>query len=169
MYCLRCKQNTDTDDIKFTITKNNKNMKRGTCRVCGMIKTQFVKQDAVGGGIMNRIINKLPFEMHLPGHNFTGPGTKLSKRLKKDGTPKSWSKPINIVDESAMHHDVCYAKNKNTGVRNRVCDKNMLRELDGIHNPTFRERLDRAVVSPIIGTKMRLGMGLKKPRNGLIN
>ena len=169
MYCLRCKQNTDTDDIKFTITKNNKNMKRGTCRVCGMIKTQFVKQDAVGKGIMNRIINKLPFEMHLPGHNFTGPGTKLSKRLKKDGTPKSWSKPINRVDESAMHHDVCYAKNKNTGVRNRVCDKNMLDELAGIYNPTIRERFDRAVVSPIIGTKMRLGMGLKKPRNGLIN
>ena len=159
MYCLRCKDNTDTDDIKFTITKNNKNMKRGTCRVCGMIKTQFVKQDAVGEGIMNRFINKIPFEMHLPGHNFTGPGTKLSKRLKKDGTPKLWSKPINRVDESAMHHDVCYAKNKNTGVRNRVCDKNMLDELAGIYNPTIRERFDRAVVSPIIGTKMRLGMG----------
>ena len=107
--------------------------------------------------------------MHLPGHNFTGPGTKLSKRLKKDGTPKSWSKPINRVDEASLHHDVCYAKNKNTGVRNRVCDKNMLDELDGIYNPTIRERLDRAVVSPIIGIKKRLGMGLKKPRNGLIN
>ena len=159
MYCLRCKDNTDTDDIKFTITKNNKNMKRGTCRVCGMIKTQFVKQDAVGKGIINKIINKLPFETHLPGHNFTGPGTKLSKRLKKDGTPKSWSKPINRVDEAAYHHDVCYAKNKNTGVRNRVCDKNMLNELAGIYNPTLRERLERTLVSPIIVTKMRLGMG----------
>ena len=97
MYCLRCKKITDTDDIKFTITRNNKNMKRGTCHVCGLIKTQFVKQDAVGEGIMNRLINKLPFEVHLPGHNFTGPGTKLSKRLNKDGTPKSWSKPINTL------------------------------------------------------------------------
>ena len=159
MYCLRCKDNTDTDDIKFTVTKNNKNMKRGTCRVCGMIKTQFVKQDAVGKGFMNSIINKLPFETHLPGHNFTGPGTNLSKRLNKDGTPKSWSKPINRVDETAMHHDVCYAKNKNTGVRNRVCDKNMLDELASIPNPTIRERFDRAIVSPIISTKMKLGMG----------
>ena len=172
MYCLRCKQNTDTDDIKFTITKNNKNMKRGTCRVCGMIKTQFVKQDAVGGGIMNGFINKLPFEMHLPGHNFTGPGTNLSKRLNEDGSPKAWSKPINRVDEAAYHHDVCYANNKDTGVRNRVCDRNMLEKMDGIYNPTLRERLDRSIVSKIMGTKMQLGMGhsvQKKPRNGLIN
>ena len=159
MYCLRCKQNTDTDAIQFVITKNGRNMKRGTCRVCRMIKTQFVKQDAVGGGIMNRIINKLPFEMHLPGHNFTGPGTNLSKRLNEDGSPKAWSKPINRVDEAAYHHDVCYANNKDTGVRNRVCDRNMLEKMDGIYNPTLRERLDRSIVSKIMGTKMQLGMG----------
>jgi len=27
---------------------------------------------------------KFPGEMHLPGHNFTSPGTKLDKRLNKD-------------------------------------------------------------------------------------
>ena len=27
--------------------------------------------------------------MHLPGHNFTGPGTKLNKRLNPDLTPKN--------------------------------------------------------------------------------
>ena len=41
--------------------------------------------------------------------------------------------------------------------------------MDGIYNPTLRERLDRSIVSKIMGTKMQLGMGLKKPRNGLIN
>ena len=35
--------------------------------------------------------------MHLPGHNFTGPGTNLSKRLNEDGSPKAWSKPINTL------------------------------------------------------------------------
>jgi len=28
-----------------------------------------------GGDLFNKAINKLPFELHLPGHNFTGPGT----------------------------------------------------------------------------------------------
>ena len=51
-------------------------------------KTQFVKKGAAGGCFINTTINKLPFELQLPAHNFTGPGTKLDKRLNADGTPK---------------------------------------------------------------------------------
>jgi len=109
--------------------------------------------------------NSLPFEMHMPGHNFTGPGKKLNKRLNEDTTPKAWSKPINRVDKAAYHHDICYVKNKGTKTRNEVCDKNMLTELNGINNPTLRERMERGVVSTIIGTKMRFGWGLKKRHN----
>ena len=32
--------------------------------------------------------------------------------------------------------------------------------MDGIYNPTLRERLDRSIVSKIMGTKMQLGMGV---------
>ena len=136
-------------------------MKKGQCVECGGIKTQFVKS-ATGGSFMNSFINNLPFEMHLPGHNFTGPGTKLDKRLNSDLTPKSWSKPINKVDEAAYRHDICYAKNKDTKTRNQVCDKNMLTELDGIYNPSLREKLDRSIVDKIIRAKVNFGMGLKK-------
>ena len=94
MYCIRCKKITDTGAIQFVITKNGRNMKRGTCSICGTTKTQFVKRDATGEGLMNGLINKLPFEMHLPGHNFTGPGTNLSKRLNEDGSPKVGVNPL---------------------------------------------------------------------------
>ncbi|KAG1666595.1 putative uncharacterized transposon-derived protein F54H12.3 [Nymphon striatum] len=136
-------------------------MNRGKCVICGVTKTQFTKGPS-GSGMMNKAINNLPFELHLPGHNFTGPGTRLNKRLTPDLTPKNWSKPINRVDNAAYHHDVCYLKNKDTKIRNKVCDKNMLHEMDGIYNPTLREKLDRSIVSKIIGTKMRFGMGEKK-------
>jgi len=136
-------------------------MIRGICVVCGCVKTQFCK-GTDGGSFVNKLINKLPFEMHLPGHNFTGPGTKLNKRLNPDKTPKKWSKPINRVDNAAYHHDICYDENKDTSVRNKVCDRDMLTELDGIFNPTLRERLDRSIVNKIIGTKVNLGLGLKK-------
>ena len=165
MYCVKCKQVTETSGIQNVISKNGRNMKKGKCVVCGKTKTQFVKRaetSTQGGSVLNKTINNLPFELHLPGHNFTGPGTKLSKRLKPDLTPKDWSKPINRVDKAAYHHDVCYLKNKDTATRNKVCDKNMLDEMDGIYNPTLRERLDRSIVDKIIGTKMRFGMGLKK-------
>jgi len=88
-------------------------------------------------GFLNKAINSLPFEMHLPGHNFTRPGTKLSKRLNPGLTTKAWSKSINRVDQAAYHHDICYERNKDTKTRNEVCDKEMLEELDGIYNPTL--------------------------------
>ena len=98
--------------------------------------------------------------MHLPGHNFTGPGTKLNKRLNPDLTPKKWSKPINRVDQAAYHHNVCYLKDNDTATRNTVCDKNMLKELEGIYNPTIRERMEKGLVSSLIGKKARFGWGV---------
>ena len=163
MYCVKCKKTTDTSNKLVIETKNNRRMKRGTCVVCGKTKTQFVKSSK-GGSILNKMINSLPVEMHLPGHNFTGPGTKLNKRLNPDLTPKKWSKPINRVDKAAYNHDICYLKNTDTMTRNAVCDKNMLKELKGIYNPTIRERMERGLVSSLIGTKARFGWGLNKKK-----
>ena len=136
-------------------------MKRGTCVICGTTKTQFIKTQK-GGSLLNKAINDLPFKMHLHGHNFTGLGTKLKKRHNPDSTPKKWSKPINHVDKAAYHHDICYLKNDDTATRNAVCDKNMLKELEGIHNSSLRERLDKSIVSNLIGTKVKFGMGVEK-------
>jgi len=30
-----------------------------------------------GRGLVNKIINKLPFELHIPGYSYCGPGTNL--------------------------------------------------------------------------------------------
>ena len=97
--------------------------------------------------------------MHLPGHNFTGPGTKLYKRLNSDGTRKEWSIPINRVDNEAYHHDLCYSKHDDTKTRNEVCDKTMLGELSGIVNPTLRERIDKSIVGKLIRAKVKFGLG----------
>lgn len=169
MYCLKCKKNTETNNVEIVVTKNSRKMEKGRCRICNTVKCRFIKDSKTGSSILNKAINNLPFEMHLPGHSFTGPGTKLNKRLNPDLTPKSWSKPINRVDEAAYHHDICYLKNRDTKTRNEVCDKDMLTEMDGIYNPTLREKLDRALVSKIIDTKMRFGMGLEKKKSGQIN
>ena len=162
MYCVKCKKATDTSDVQFAVSKNGRNMKRGTCVICGTTKTQFIKAQK-GGSLLNKAINSLPFEMHLPGHNFTGPGTKLKKRLNPDVTPKEWGKPVNRVDKAAYHHDVCYLKNDDTATRNAVCGKNMLKELEGIYNPSLRERLDKSIVSKIIRNEGKIWNGsLKK-------
>ena len=159
MYCVKCRKKTDTTNEQIATTSNNRSMKRGKCAICGTTKTQFVKSPK-GGSILNKMINNLPVEMHLLGHNFTGPGTKLNKRLNADLTPKEWSKPINRIDKAAYHHDICYLKNNDTATRNAVCDKNMLQEMKDIYNPTLRERMERGLVSTLIGTKKRFGWGV---------
>ena len=65
-------------------------------------KTQFVKKGVAGGSFLNTLVNKFPSELHLLGHNFTGPVTKLYERLNPDGTPKEWSIPINRVDNALI-------------------------------------------------------------------
>ena len=80
MYCVKCKKTTDTSNVQYVVTKNGRNMKRGTCVIYGTTKTQFIKAQK-GGSFINKAINNLPFEMHLPGHNFTRPGTKLRNEL----------------------------------------------------------------------------------------
>ena len=167
MYCVRCKKKTTSDQIQIVTTSNNRQMKRGSCAICGTTKMQFIKSreaKAKGGSILNKMINNLPVEMHLLGHNFTGPGTKLNKRLNADLTPKEWSKPINRIDKAAYHHDICYLKNNDTATRNNVCDKNMLQEMKNIYNPTLRERMERGLVSTLIGTKKRFGWGISESK-----
>ena len=97
---------------------------------------------------------KFPGEMHLPGHSFTGPGTRLDLRLNADGSPKSWSQPKDRVDSAAYKHDLAYAAYTDTANRNDA-DKDMVEELDNIENPTLRERVERTIVKPILNAKVK--------------
>ena len=128
------------------------------CSECCTTKTQFVKETKGGDlvGSLNSVTKniKLPWarfpgEMHLPGHSFTGPGTRLDLRLKPDGAPKPFSKPVDRVDSAALRHDLSYAQYPDTASRN-VADIAMVDELNKIPNPTFRERVERAIVRHII-------------------
>lgn len=67
-----------------------------------------------GGGIINKLIDLLPFEAHIPGYRYCGPGTKLEERLKR-GDPG-----INPLDEACKKHDIVYSKTSDTAVRNKA-------------------------------------------------
>ena len=79
--------------------------------------------------------------------------------MNPDGTPKEWSISINRVDNAAYHHDLYYSKHDDTKTRNGVCDKIMLGELNGIVNPTLRERIDKSIVGKLINAKVNFGLG----------
>jgi Phospholipase A2-like domain/Domain of unknown function (DUF5679) len=182
MYCLECKIITDTLNPSYSITKNNRNMLKGACADCGRVKCQFVKSSAVpvaslplgaattGGdlvGMLNTVsknfqlpLQKFPGELHVPGMNFAGPGTRLDYRLNDNGTPKSWSQPVDRVDQAAYYHDLAYNEHKDTENRN-IADREILQQLDSIENPSVREKIEMVIIKPIINTKQKFGLGLK--------
>lgn len=54
-----------------------------------------------GAGLLNRTIDALPFELHIPGvYRFCGPGTKLEERLARK------ERGINQLDELCREHDL---------------------------------------------------------------
>src|SRR4051812_4183452 len=111
IYCMGCRKKTQSTAEHMATTKTGKGMIKGKCVNCGCKKSRFVGRRQAGGSVVDSIISRIP-ELHLwtpwsGKHSFTGPGTRLDKRLDKDNKPHAWSKPVNSVDAS-LRHDLCY-------------------------------------------------------------
>ena len=95
IYCLKCKTKTETNSTIQSKTKNNRDVVKGVCSVCGKNKSVFVTalRPPTGKGFsLNNLINSLPIEFHqfaetgenVPGGSFNdqqkysycGPGTR---------------------------------------------------------------------------------------------
>lgn len=100
-----------------------------------------------------KMINKLPFQLHLPGHNFTGPGTHLYRNLVLG------LKSVNKVDEAALEHDLAYANNGDK----KLADKILIDKTHEIYkNPdnSLREKGEAFLVNKIIKVKNLIGFGI---------
>lgn len=113
-----------------------------------------------GRGVVNKLINKLPIELHIPGYQFCGPGTKLEKRLIKGQTG------INPLDQACREHDIAYSQETNLQKRHEA-DKvlitkavNRLKASDS----SLGEKATALAVSGIMKGKVKMGMGSTKPR-----
>ena len=71
--------------------------------------------------------SRYPNEKHLPGHNFTGPNTRLDLRLDNNDQPLPDSKPINRIDQAALKHDLIYSDNTDLQIRHQA-DEQMINE-----------------------------------------
>jgi len=54
------------------------------------------------GGLLDKLINTIPFDAHISGSNFCGPGTKLLKRLEHG------DQGIKPLDEACKEHDISF-------------------------------------------------------------
>lgn len=75
----------------------------------------------IGKSLIDRIIDKLPFELHVPSYQYCGPGTHLKERLDR-GDPG-----INPLDAACKIHDIAYNEHKDSNERS-VADKILQKE-----------------------------------------
>ena len=66
MYCLKCRRVTETENITAATSKNGRLMRHGQCFTCEKLRLNLLKKGAACGSFLNTLVNKLPFEMHLP-------------------------------------------------------------------------------------------------------
>ena len=156
-YCLKCRKHTEGKSFSEKVSKNGRLMLHSICKICGMKKCVILgRKERSGKGLVNDLLNsgKLP-EMHLPGHNFTGPGTRLKERLIRGDQPK------NKLDEAAMLHDMAYAMFKETKDRH-VFDKKLQEDAFKIakdSNSSLKEKAEAGLVGSIMYGKRKMGLG----------
>lgn len=111
--------------------------------------------------LLNRIINKIPFEAHIPGYSFCGPGTKLEKRLNRGDLGK------NALDRACKDHDIAYSQS--TEVKDRhIADRKLVDrawERVKASDSSIGEKIAAWGVTNALKAKLKLGMGHCKKRN----
>jgi hypothetical protein len=110
-----------------------------------------------GEGVVNSLINKLPFEIHIPGYNYCGPGTKLSKRLARG------DQGVNKLDEACKEHDIAYNNHEDLKERHKADIVLLGKAKERFHslNASLGEKTAALGVASIMKAKVKLGMGYK--------
>lgn len=125
-------------------------------------KRNIVRKKALGRGLINSLINSLPVELHIPGYQYCGPGTKLHQRLER-GDPG-----INPLDRYCRSHDIAYALYPDLERRQRA-DQELLRGADERINSAdadYKEKAAAYLIKSIMTAKTMMGAGLKRKKRG---
>lgn len=111
-----------------------------------------------GAGLLNKTINALPIELHIPGYQFCGPGTRLQQRLANGDTG------INPLDVACREHDIAYSSHKDLEKRH-VADSVLAekaRQRITAKDSSLGEKVSATAVWAAMKAKTKLGMGVKK-------
>lgn len=111
-----------------------------------------------GGGLLNTLINKLPFEAHIPGYRYCGPGTKLEQRLQRGDAG------INLLDQACKDHDIAYSQS--TDLNHRHQADQILQERAWSRakskDASFGEKSAAWIVTNAMKVKRKFGMGVDR-------
>lgn len=111
----------------------------------------------VKGSLLNNIINNLPVELHLPGYNYCGPGTRLQERLARG------DKGINQLDEYCKQHDIAYNKSSDLEERHKadIILLKMAKKRANSPKASLGEKMAANLVNKTMLAKVSSGAGIK--------
>lgn len=120
---------------------------------------QKAKSKKCGRGFLNKVIDKLPFELHLPKYQYCGPGTKLAERLAR-GDPG-----INELDKLCKEHDIAYENHKDSKERYKADKKLGAEAMKRVFSRDAK--LGERAASLLVTTAMKAKTGLSKLGAGI--
>jgi hypothetical protein len=87
MYCVKCKRKTETKDKVETVSKNGKQILKGTRSICGSKKSSFAKP-STGSGIVANTVGHIPLVGNFlkPLLEKIGLGINNIKKFEKNGS-----------------------------------------------------------------------------------
>lgn len=109
----------------------------------------------VGRGLVNSVIDAVPFEMHFPGgYRYTGIGTKVRERMAQG------ERGINDLDELCRLHDIAYCESKGDAALRSVADRKLADGSWRLYKQSDRplgERVAAWLVTTAMNTKIKVG------------
>jgi len=102
----------------------------------------------------------LPFELHIPGYQFCGLGTRLTKRLARG------DEDINPLDAACREHNIAYSRSNDLTDRhaaNKVLADKALGLLVA-RDSALSERAAAAAVWAAMKAKTKIGMSMKSKK-----
>ena len=137
------------------ISHNRHVIKRGR----GIASTALSLITKPVGAIVNKTIDLLPVELHLPGgYQYCGPGTKLKKRLARGDSG------INKLDQACKQHDIAYSKfadTKNRSIADRALAEKAWQRVTS-SDASIGEKAAALAVSAAMKGKTAFGGGKKR-------
>lgn len=134
-------------------------IRRGRGITSSLLKTANTVLNKIPiGSVVNRVIDALPIELHVPGYQYCGPGTNLKTRIAR-GDPG-----VNKLDQACKEHDLAYAKYSNSTDR-LDADRNLSNkawERVISKDASFGERATALAVAAAMKGKTAIGGGKRR-------
>ena len=111
-----------------------------------------------GRGLLNSLIDILPFEAHIPGYNYCGPGTRLEEKLKNQ------IPGVNKLDEACKEHDIAYARSEGDIQKRHAADRVLADKAwqrVKAQDSSLGEKAAAMGVAGAMKAKVAIGAGLK--------